>query len=132
MSDAICPRCGDDNITDYPVCDGCASVAHFTHRKTCIHCERKHAAVQQQEQITALLNECGCVWYRFIDGRVHQQDVCEACTVKRRAVKEREAISGILRDLIDADIDDPRLARIRLHSLAGRAAALLARLEEGE
>ena len=88
MGDAICPRCGADNITDYPVCDGCASVAHFTHRATCIHCERKRAAAQQQEQITALLTE-----------------------------------------LVAADINDPRLARIRLHSLAGRAAALLATME---
>ena len=88
MGDAICPRCGDDNITDYPVCDGCATVAHFTHRKTCLHCERKHAAAQQQEQITAILTE-----------------------------------------LVAADIDDPRLARIRLRSLAKRAASLLATME---
>lgn len=88
MSDAICPRCGADNLTDYPVCDGCASVAHFTHRKTCLHCERKRAATMQQEQITAILTE-----------------------------------------LVAADVDDPRLARIRLHSLAGRAAALLATME---
>ena len=88
MGDAICPRCGADNLTDYPVCDGCASVAHFTHRAICIHCERKHAATMRDIQITAILNE-----------------------------------------LVAADIDDPRLARIRLHSLAGRAAALLATME---
>jgi len=88
MSDAICPRCGADNLTDYPVCDGCASVAHFTHRTRCLHCERKHAATMQRTQIIALLTE-----------------------------------------LVAADIDDPRLARIRLHSLAGRAAALLATME---
>ena len=89
MNDAICPRCGDDNLTDYPVCDTCATVAHFPYRKTCLHCERKHAATMQRIQITALLTE-----------------------------------------LVAADIDDPRLARIRLHSLAGRAAALLATMEE--
>ena len=79
-------------------------------------------------------NECGCVWYRFVDGRVHQQDVCEACTVKRRAVKEREAMSGILHDLLVAEdygYEGSILMRIRLRSLAGRAAALLATMEEG-
>lgn len=83
MSDCI--RCGADNLTDYPVCDTCATTAHFTHRERCIHCERKHAATMRDIQITALLTE-----------------------------------------LVAADADDPRLARIRLHSLAGRAAALLA------
>lgn len=91
MSDAICPRCGDDNITDYPVCDGCATLAHFTHRATCIHCERKRAAAANREEILTLLH-----------------------------------------DLVDADSDHPQLARIRLHSLAGRAAALLAAMEEGK
>lgn len=88
MSDAICPRCGDDNITDYPVCDGCATVAHFTHRTKCLHCERKRAAAANREEILTLLH-----------------------------------------DLIDADSDHPQLARIRLHLLAGRAAALLATME---
>lgn len=91
MDDAICPRCGGDNITDYPVCDTCATVAHFTHRATCLHCERKHAATMQRIQITAILTE-----------------------------------------LVAADINDPRLARIRLHSLAERAAALLAAMEGDE
>lgn len=89
MSDAICPRCGDDNITDYPVCDGCATVAHFTHRKTCIHCERSRSAAAQREEIVTLLH-----------------------------------------DLIAADSDHPYLARIRLQSLAKRAAALLATMKE--
>ena len=88
MSDAVCPRCGDDNITDYPVCDGCATLAHFTHRKTCLHCERKRAAASNREEILTLLH-----------------------------------------DLVDAD-NHPQLARIKLHSLAGRAAALLATMEE--
>jgi hypothetical protein len=34
MSDATCPACAGDNLTDYPVCDTCATVAHFTHRAT--------------------------------------------------------------------------------------------------
>lgn len=89
MDDAICPRCGNDNITDYPVCDGCATLAHFMHRTRCLHCERKHAATMQRAQITAILTE-----------------------------------------LVAADADNPRLARIRLRSLAGRAAALLATMEE--
>lgn len=77
-------------------------------------------------------NECGCVWYRFVDGRVHQQDVCEGCTVKRRAVKEREKILAILRDLLIAEdygYEGCILMRIRLRSLAERAAALLATME---
>lgn len=76
--------------------------------------------------------ECGCVWYRLVDGRVHQQDVCEACTGARRAVKEREAMSGILRDLLIAEehgYEGSILMGIRLHSLAVRAAALLATME---
>ena len=85
MSDATCPRCEGDNLTDYPVCDGCATVHHFPYRATCLHCERKRAAAMRDIQITALLTE-----------------------------------------LVAADADDPRLARIRLHSLAGRTAALLA------
>ena len=96
MNDAICPACAGDNLTDYPVCDGCATVHHFPYRATCLHCVRKHAAAMQREQITALLTE-----------------------------------------LVAADINPwkqsadlaPRLARIRLHSLAGRAAALLATME---
>lgn len=101
MNDAICPRCGDDNLTDYPVCDTCATVAHFTHRATCIHCERKRAAAQQQEQITALLTEL----------------------VAAGDEDPRKDATGDLRALRGA------LARIRLHSLAGRAAALLATME---
>ena len=115
MSDAICPRCGDDNITDYPVCDGCATVAHFTHRKICLHCIRQHdartvaAARMQRIQIAA------------------------------------DRASALLNELVAAGIDDPRndatgelralrgaLARVRLHSLATRAAALLATIEGGD
>ena len=43
MTDADCPNCGGDNLTDYPVCQACARVCHFPHRaevgKICIHCE---------------------------------------------------------------------------------------------
>jgi len=41
MTDADCPNCGGDNLTDYPVCPGCAVFLHFPERKICIHCERK-------------------------------------------------------------------------------------------
>jgi hypothetical protein len=41
-------------------------------------------------------------------------------------------IAALLTELVAADADDPRLARIRLHSLAERAAALLAKIEGGE
>ena len=76
MNDAMCPACAGDNLTDYPVCNTCATV-------------RKHAATMRDIQITAILTE-----------------------------------------LVAADIDDPRFARIRLRSLAKRAAALLAAMEE--
>lgn len=32
-----CPRCHDENLTDYPVCPSCATVCHFTDRP-CAHC----------------------------------------------------------------------------------------------
>ena len=45
MSDADCPRCGGDNLTDYPVCQDCAHICHFPHRaavgKECWHCKMK-------------------------------------------------------------------------------------------
>ena len=41
MSDAECLRCGDDNLTDYPVCPSCAKIAHFPHRDHCIHCNQE-------------------------------------------------------------------------------------------
>ena len=96
MSDATCPRCGEDNLTDYPVCDTCATVAHFTHRDRCLHCIRQHdartvaAARMQRIQIAA------------------------------------DRASALLNELVAAGIDkDSR----RLHSLAERAAALLATME---
>jgi uncharacterized OB-fold protein len=49
MSDATCPRCGADNLTDYPVCDGCATVHHFPYRTTCVHCVRKDALLAKIE-----------------------------------------------------------------------------------
>ena len=57
MNDAICPRCGEDNLTDYPVCDTCATVAHFPHRATCIHCVRKQAATMQQNAMLELIQQ---------------------------------------------------------------------------
>lgn len=44
MSDAICDRCGDDKLTDYPVCPACATRWHFPHRAVCLHCEHKREA----------------------------------------------------------------------------------------
>lgn len=45
MTDADCPNCGADNLTDYPVCQECAKTCHFPHRasvgKICIHCQTK-------------------------------------------------------------------------------------------
>lgn len=110
MSDATCPRCGADNLTDYPVCDTCATVAHFTHRERCLHCIRQHDArtlaatrKQQREEITALLTEL----------------------VAAGADDPLKDATGELRSLRGA------LARVRLHSLAERAAALLAEIEGG-
>ena len=102
MNDALCPNCGADNLTDYPVCDGCATVAHFTHRERCLHCIRQHdartvaAARMQRIQIAA------------------------------------DRASALLNELVAAGIDDPQLARVRLHLLAERAAALLATIEGGD
>ena len=102
MNDATCPACAGDNLTDYPVCDGCATVHHFPYRATCLHCVRKRAATMQREQITALLSEL----------------------VAAGIDDPRNDATGELRALRGA------LARVRLHSLAGRAAALLATMEE--
>ena len=41
MNDAICPECGNDNLTDYPVCPRCAKTCHFTHRSVCLHCKEE-------------------------------------------------------------------------------------------
>ena len=98
MSDATCPACAGDNLTDYPVCDGCATVHHFPYRATCLHCERKRAAAMRDIQITALLTEL----------------------VAAGVDDPRKDATGELRALRGA------LARVRLHSLAERAAALLA------
>jgi hypothetical protein len=54
---SICPRCGEDNWSDYPVCSKCATVAHFEYRAICVHCVRKQAVTQQREEIVALLKE---------------------------------------------------------------------------
>jgi len=62
MDDAICPRCGGDNLTDYPVCDTCATVAHFPYRTRCLHCERKHAAAMQENQMLELIQALADTW----------------------------------------------------------------------
>lgn len=31
-----CPRCDNENPTDYPVCGTCAKQAHFAHRAVCM------------------------------------------------------------------------------------------------
>ena len=111
MNDAICPACAGDNLTDYPVCDGCATVHHFPYRATCLHCIRQH----------------------------------DARTLAAARKQQREQITALLTELVAAGVDDPRkdatgelralrgaLARVRLHSLAERAAALLAKIEGGE
>ena len=99
MSDATCPACAGDNLTDYPVCDGCATVHHFPYRATCLHCERKRATTMQREEITALLTE-------LVEAGANDDP--------------RKDATGDLRALRGAQ------ARIRLHLLAERAAALLA------
>ena len=64
MSDAECPRCGDDNLTDYPVCPSCARVAHFPHRDHCMHC---HQECQECGESTILMKPVG-KWYEAICG----------------------------------------------------------------
>ena len=102
MNDATCPACAGDNLTDYPVCDGCATVHHFPYRAICLHCVRQHdartvaAARMQRIQIAA------------------------------------DIASALLNELVAAGIDDPQLARVRLHSLAERAATVLAKIEGGD
>ena len=84
MSDAICPRCGDDNITDYPVCDGCATVAHFTHRKTCLHCVRKRAAASNREEIryACLMIATEEMFELLYKIRNHIDSTCHECESK--------------------------------------------------
>lgn len=64
MSDAECPRCGDDNLTDYPVCSHCAKIAHFPHRDHCIHCNQE---CQECGESTILMKPVG-QWYEAICG----------------------------------------------------------------
>ena len=64
MSDAECPRCGDDNLTDYPVCPSCARVAHFPHRDHCIHCNQECGECGES---TILMKPVG-KWYEAICG----------------------------------------------------------------
>ena len=73
MSDAICPRCGADNLTDYPVCDTCATVAHFPHRQDCIHCfmlERPSNTITETD-LDAMARESGqCQDERCVNGTI--------------------------------------------------------------
>lgn len=57
MSDAICDKCGDDNLTDLPVCPSCAAVVHFEHRAcVCSKC-RKPALAQNAASTVRWSNE---------------------------------------------------------------------------
>ena len=56
-SDAICPRCEGDNLTDLPVCPSCAAVVHFPHRAcACSKC-RKPALAQNAASTVRWSNE---------------------------------------------------------------------------
>lgn len=33
-----CVNCGNENLTDYPVCGVCAETCHFSHSAICVHC----------------------------------------------------------------------------------------------
>lgn len=48
MSDAICDRCGNDNLTDLPVCPSCRTAVHFPHRLCfCTSCAAAHEQAEQ-------------------------------------------------------------------------------------
>jgi len=72
MSDAECPRCGDDNLTDYPVCPSCARIAHFPHRDHCIHC---HQECWECGELTILMHPVG-QWY---EGYQLRMVICGPC-----------------------------------------------------
>jgi len=53
MSDAICDKCGDDNLTDLPVCPSCAAVVHFEHRVcVCAECRERSLRLTQNAAST--------------------------------------------------------------------------------
>lgn len=61
-SDAICDRCGGDNLTDYPVCMRCAPEVHVGGRvalgSDCIHCDlRVRRQLDALEKLEAALCE---------------------------------------------------------------------------
>ena len=91
MSDATCPRCEGDNLTDYPVCDTCATVAHFTHRDRCLHCERKHAATIQENEILEFVQQVANTWLN--DCQFIPCDTEAACEIgsKLQGLAERAA-----------------------------------------
>lgn len=48
MNDSICPECGDDNMTDLPVCPSCAVVVHFPHRFcVCAECRSQREQAER-------------------------------------------------------------------------------------
>ena len=69
MTDAECPRCGDDNLTDYPVCPSCARVSHFPHRADCVHCNQE---CQECGELTVLMRPVD-KWYEAICGPCHDR-----------------------------------------------------------
>ncbi len=83
VTDAECPRCGDDNLTDYPVCPSCARVAHFPHRDHCIHCNQECG---ECGELTILKQPVG-QWYEAICGPCHDR----LTTEQRADDKLREA-----------------------------------------
>ena len=87
--------------------------------------------------------DCNCsAWYTVTESGVERKPLCDHCERKRAEVVRNLQITALLTELVAAGVDDPRkdtgelralrgaLARVRLHSLAGRAAALLATMEE--
>jgi predicted amidophosphoribosyltransferase len=47
---SYCDKCGDDNLTDLPVCAACASTVHFTHRPCrCADCVAAHDQAEQAD-----------------------------------------------------------------------------------
>jgi len=50
-----CLHCENENLRDYPLCDGCARAFHFPHRSTCLHCVAAQEAERQAEPMLRLL-----------------------------------------------------------------------------
>lgn len=56
MADNICSNCGNDNLTDYPVCPACAQRVHFTNRDHCQHCIYERIVEQELNESAPELN----------------------------------------------------------------------------